>query len=540
MQKHPLSTAARILTWVWLATCVPAPLVGLFIGFDGFWATNFVTNLVLGLGAFWFAREFFQKERYDLFPAFRKFVGYGVVVGYCLVNIASLEWDSEVLWLLSSVQGIVGWLLWLSLRFKTTERHYGYAPPDKKAKKTLGASVLENVDIVAQTVFLVIVLQQLLFQLYVIPSESMVPTLLKDDRPFVVKTLDGPEIPMSKHKIPVLTGVTRGQIVVFETPVYDEPPVVTQMIQKLVFFLTLSTVNLDVDSAGNPKVQFVVKRVTGVPGEKLLMVDDQLYSKTAASPTWRPVEIDATFRHTDLYKEDYNLLKRISTFPLQQGGRDLLTKLDEHRKAADPEALRVSLASDVARLKVALAKPGVATVESLNNVVNSGLPPQPVGTTAASLLASLEAPATLPAAANPYEKATRVVNLLHKQLLAQRYLALLDNKPAEFTALLNQAKQWEAYLVSFFDMRNFPEYPAGEGNYIPADKYFLMGDNRYNSLDFRFDALSTFKSRALDATDPTSTVYQSMLAPRLLDRERIIGHLAFRIWPLDRFGQVKP
>jgi hypothetical protein len=67
-----------------------------------------------------------------------------------------------------------------------------------------------------------------------------------------------------------------------------------------------------------------------------------------------------------------------------------------------------------------------------------------------------------------------------------------------------------------------------------------MGDNRYNSLDFRFDALSKFVSRALDASDPTSTVYTSMLAPRLLDRSRIIGHLAFRIWPLDRLGLVKP
>jgi signal peptidase I len=271
-----------------------------------------------------------------------------------------------------------------------------------------------------------------------------------------------------------------------------------------------------------------------------MMIDDQLYARTASSPNWAKVEADATFRHTDLWQEDYNLQRRISSFPIQKDLRELLTKMDAEKNTAEPEALRLQLAAQVTELKGKLSRAGAPTVESLNGVVNIGLPAQPVGATVESLLTALAAPAPLAATVSPYEKGARVVNLLHKSLLAQRYLALLDNKPSQFTALARQAREWEVYLVQYFDMRNFPEFPAGEGNYIADGKYFLMGDNRYNSLDFRFDALSTFKTRALDASDPTSTVYQSMLAPRLLDRSRIIGHLAFRIWPMDRFGLVKP
>ena len=36
-----------------------------------------------------------------------------------------------------------------------------------------------------------------------------------------------------------------------------------------------------------------------------------------------------------------------------------------------------------------------------------------------------------------------------------------------------------------YDQRNFPEFPAGI-SYLGPREYFAMGDNRYNSTDFRY------------------------------------------------------
>jgi len=473
----PLAAVARILVLVWAATALPAPLVGAFIGLDGFWVINLVTNLVLLLGALWFWREFYQKGRHELFSAYRKFVGYGIVVGYCLVNIASISWGSDLMWILSSVQGITGWLVWLCLRFKPTEQFYGYAPPAKGTKKSLKDATLENIDIVIQTIFLVIVLQQLVFQLYVIPSESMVPTLMVNDRPVVSKFLDGPEIPMSSAKLPTLTGVERGQIVVFETPVYDEPPVITQMIQKLVFFLTLSTVNLDVDEYGNPKVQFVVKRVTGVPGEKLMMVNDQLYSRTASAPEWAVVEADAAYRHVDLWKEPASLQRQIQAIPVKQADREAFDQYDQLVKESDPETLRAQLTAEVASLTKALNSPGARTLEAAVLVIQPRLLKDvafPASTSAGELVAALAPPAPLTTGANLYERNARVVNLMYKTLLAKTLRAEVTGDAEAGKVLLGQTASLQVYVLYAYDMRNFPEYPAGEGNFIPEGKYFLM------------------------------------------------------------------
>ena len=50
---------------------------------------------------------------------------------------------------------------------------------------------------------------------------------------------------------------------------------------------------------------------------------------------------------------------------------------------------------------------------------------------------------------------------------------------------------------------------------IPGDTYFVMGDNRINSLDSRYPSVGVIK------------------------KEQIIGRARFRIWPFKNFGKVK-
>lgn len=106
----------------------------------------------------------------------------------------------------------------------------GNAPVAKppKAAKAAWWSVLEWVILIASALAIALLIKTFLFQAFYIPSESMIPTLQKDDRVLVNK--------LSYHLHPV----HRGDMVVFKAP----PGI-------------------------DPSVKDLVKRVIGLPGETI-------------------------------------------------------------------------------------------------------------------------------------------------------------------------------------------------------------------------------------------------------------------------------
>ncbi len=96
------------------------------------------------------------------------------------------------------------------------------------------------------------------------------------------------------------------------------------------------------------------------------------------------------------------------------------------------------------------------------------------------------------------------------------------------------------YVQMILDSRNMPVFPACDSNgnpqYIPSDSYFMMGDNRFNSLDLRHS--SSQKETALTKSDPLSVTYYSFIAPQYINKKYIIGKPVLRFWPLNRFGKV--
>ena len=66
---------------------------------------------------------------------------------------------------------------------------------------------------------LVVFLRTFFFQLYKIPTESMVPTLMKGDKIFVSKLTYGPKIPFTRLRIRGFRRPQRGDVIVFVPPV---------------------------------------------------------------------------------------------------------------------------------------------------------------------------------------------------------------------------------------------------------------------------------------------------------------------------------
>ena len=78
---------------------------------------------------------------------------------------------------------------------------------------------------------------------------------------------------------------------------------------------------------------------------------------------------------------------------------------------------------------------------------------------------------------------------------------------------INGHKLDEPYLPeAWTTLNNPPPWSVGDGAVIPANEYFVMGDNRNRSQDSR------------------------IFGP--IGRDRIDGRAWFRIWPLDHFGNI--
>ena len=79
----------------------------------------------------------------------------------------------------------------------------------------------ELVEIVVVAFLLAFVIKVFIFELYKIPSGSMIPTLLVGDRIVVVKLIYGPRLPFINVRLPGFREPKIGDIVVFKAP--DDP-----------------------------------------------------------------------------------------------------------------------------------------------------------------------------------------------------------------------------------------------------------------------------------------------------------------------------
>ncbi len=155
---------------------------------------------------------------------------------------------------------------------------------NKTKKRTFLSEALEWLDALAFGVFWVIIINQFLFQLFVIPSPSMVSTLLVGDRVVVNKTSYGIELyPTGPKLFENERRVQRDDIITFYNPEYDSRGPFFDILSQALYMGTLSLVNIDRDSDGNVRERLFVKRAAALSGDRVKFVDGDVYIKAAGS-----------------------------------------------------------------------------------------------------------------------------------------------------------------------------------------------------------------------------------------------------------------
>jgi signal peptidase I len=185
----------------------------------------------------------------------------------------------------------------------------------KKAKQKKRNPVVDWLDAILSAVVIVLLINQYLLQAYQIPSPSMEPSLMVSDRIFVNKIVYGPELIPGMLKLPGFKKPARGNVVIFESPEYISSGPVIDVLQRIIYMVTLSFLDIDKDENGQPKHHFLIKRAIGMAGDRIRMNEGNVELLTAGETAWRSEQdlkkdLGFAYRNVRMFKpEDYPAFK---------------------------------------------------------------------------------------------------------------------------------------------------------------------------------------------------------------------------------------
>ncbi len=185
----------------------------------------------------------------------------------------------------------ISWENWQVWVVRVTERYLSWRKKRRQARKAKQKRrnvIVDWLDAIGSAVVIVLLINQYLLQAYQIPSPSMEPTLLVTDRIFVNKIVYGPELIPGMLKIPGPWQPQRGDVIIFESPEYISSGPVVDIVQRIIYMVTLSLVDIDKDENGQPKHHFLIKRAVGMPGDRIRMNEGNVEIRTPGSDTWMP------------------------------------------------------------------------------------------------------------------------------------------------------------------------------------------------------------------------------------------------------------
>lgn len=423
--------------------------------------------------------------------------------------------------------------------------------------------IIDWIDALVWSIFTVLIFQIFVLQLYEIPSESMVPTFLIKDRVFVSKIDCGPKFPLTDVGLPDFRKYKRGDTIVLRNPHYslDRKSEVKTVTSQLVYMLSLMTVNLNKDENGEMKADPLVKRITGLPGEQLVMQDGVLYVRTKDSDEFIPSKIDEKYATWNLNAVHPKQRQKVQSFPLSAQDYQKMLDFEHERRQFDLNAAsirvgeivrEISKYTDNNNLPGDFSSPDLWEYDLFTNVqqiaANIIYKTGGIDWFEKFMTSWIE---NKNKNRDYYQQSNFTLNVMTKLTFGEmvlRYAQLLNsgvsfsnlNSDEQIKSYFQKAETLNWYIQMLLDERNMPLFPENDSNgnpqYIPENCYFMMGDNRFNSLDLRHSYEQTLKPLCND--DKMSVTYYSMMSPQYINKKYIIGKPVFRFWPLDRLGKV--